>query len=295
MKSIYSLGFLALVLAFFTANAGAIDNTANTANPYPEMLEDGVTKQDLPPPDGKNCKFSYRNAQNQLVVYELPVVCIVPPPSKLCGPIDVGWHNEFGQKTDQELFYWFDKEPCKWEANTQVDGYFRPEWKEFDVPGVTTLCACKRTGSFGCFPPGTKISMADGSPKLIEKISTGDKVLNPVNKKAVRVGKIIQSAEANPLIEIGYEGVKVRVTQTHPMMTNKGLRKAADLALGDELRGADGVFHKITVLKQLPVAAGQQVVNIELLPEEPGSDGHLIAADGLVTGDFVLQMELNKK
>jgi hypothetical protein len=290
MKFNYSFSLFFLALLVFTFNAWA-----DTADPYPRLLEDGVLNQRPPPTEDKNCKFSSVDAQGGIHVFELPAVCIVPPQSTFCGPIDVGWHNEFGQNTNTELFYWFDKAPCNWEGGTQVDGYFRPEWVKLANPvAVTVLCACERLGSVGCFPPGTEISMADGSSKPVEKIASGEKVLNPVTKKAVRVGRVIQSAEAKPLIEVGYEMAKVRVTQTHPMMTKDGLKKAAALSLGEEVRGADGTFHKITVLKELPVVQGQQVVNFELAPDEPGTDAHLVLADGLVTGDFVLQLGLNK-
>ena len=112
--------------------------------------------------------------------------------------------------------------------------------------------------------------------------------------KAVRVNRIIESAETEPLIELGYADAVVKVTQTHPVLTKEGLKKAKDLSVNDSVRGADGVFHKLSKVRDLPVRTGQYVINFELDVKSNSDNDRLVLSDGIVTGDFALQLKLSK-
>lgn len=153
-------------------------------------------------------------------------------------------------------------------------------------------CACVRWNK-GCFAPGTMIKMADGSSKAVEQIAAGDLVWNPVAKKGVSVERIIESEEKLPLIAFGYADIKLRVNQNHPVLTRSGVKKASALSLDDSVLGSDGQFHKLTVIKELPVAAGQSVINFVLSAESDSADNHMVLADGIASGDLVVQLELN--
>lgn len=176
-------------------------------------------------------------------------------------------------------------------------------------------CYYQRTRS--CFPPDTQIQMADGNTKRIDEINSGDLVWNPALNKAVKVGKMISGPESDPLYEIGYGTTKVRVTKTHPMVVqnpelnkvihpaslsssdsqgslpNARVKKANQLTVNDSILGADGEFHKVTVVRQLPVDPDQQVFNFELESTSGKLANHMIVADGIVTGDVSVQAELN--
>ena len=144
----------------------------------------------------------------------------------------------------------------------------------------------------GCFPYGVKIGLADGSSKEVENIAAGDLLANPVTGKPSRVKKIIESPEDQPLVHFGYDDTTVTTTQTHPVFTRDGLKKASDLSLNDFIRGADGQLHKLTVLDQVPINEGQTVVNFILETASADEESHLILSDGIVTGDMELQAKL---
>lgn len=172
-------------------------------------------------------------------------------------------------------------------------------------------CGCIRTPNVGCFPPEATIMTVEGA-KRIDSLKAGDMVLNPVSGREVAIRKVIQSPEKNPLIEFGYGTERVRVTQTHPVYTREGLKKASDLVIGDSVLGADGSFHAISSYRLLEPRYGQQVFNLVLETslsnpesglvetsafggENPMSiDDNLLLSDGIVTGDMVLQAILNQ-
>lgn len=153
------------------------------------------------------------------------------------------------------------------------------------------LCGCVRQAGYGCFPPGTKITMADGSEKNIEDIRVGESVWNPVLDKAVKIKQIIESAEKEPLIRLTYASGDIRVTQTHPVVTPDGIVQARDLAVGDKILDGTTRVHELLVVEELPVKTGQWVVNLilessaDVAPEQQ----HLLLSDGVITGDMLLQ------
>ncbi len=162
----------------------------------------------------------------------------------------------------------------------------------------------------GCFERNTQITLADRSLKSISEIKVGDMVFNPVTGRAARVKDVIGGPEKIGLIEFGYsqqttpgvvsgmlgmitapipeKATKVKVTVTHPVLTQDGIKQAKFLTLADSVRGADGKFYPISTLRKLPATADQFVINLEL--DGSGSDDeHFIIADGIVTGDLHLQ------
>ena len=139
------------------------------------------------------------------------------------------------------------------------------------------------------------ITLADGSAKRAEDIVKGDMVLNPATGKPARIIHVIDSPEEQPLIALSYGSGVLRVTQTHPMLTHSGLKKANELSLSDEIQGADGAFHKLTSIAELPIEAGQYVINFELEADSEAEAEHMLLADGIVTGDMILQLKLSQK
>ena len=225
-------------------------------------------------------------------------VCIVPPDSNYSL-------RESGYQFDGRKYY-------NWNGSfTDYMGYwgglstalfFTP-----DVPGVTSrpgmdssydvtvLCACVRGSNHGCFAEGTMITLADGSAKRAEDIVKDDMVLNPATGKPARIIHVIDSPEEHPLIALSYGSGILRVTQTHPMLTHSGLKKANELSLSDEIQGADGAFHKLTSIAELPIEAGQYVINFEMEADSEAEAEHMLLADGIVTGDMILQLKLSQK
>lgn len=173
-----------------------------------------------------------------------------------------------------------------------------------------------------CFTPETKILMGDQkTTKKIYQIAEGDSIWNPVLKKAVKVRHLTAGPEKLPILEIGYNDTVVHVTTKHPMVVSSdafasaspvgfalaslkdkeseklplgySLKRANDITLDDSVLGADGQFHKVSVLRILPVKADQSVWNLRMDTDSEDPQEHMLVADGIVTGDVKMQWKLN--
>lgn len=177
------------------------------------------------------------------------------------------------------------------------------------IPG--TLCGCIRSPQQGCFPPEARILTVDGE-RRIDSLKVGDRVINPLTGNETEIIKVVQSPEKDPLVRFGYRDAVVTVTQTHPVYTSSGVKKADELVKGDSVLGADGEFHVITDLQYLEPRYGQQVYNLvldtPLVQSVPGLtavsiaggdstpvvEDNLLLSDGIVTGDMAVQILLNQ-
>ena len=128
------------------------------------------------------------------------------------------------------------------------------------------------SAQIGCFPPGVKITMADGSLRNIEDVRAGDMVRNAKTGAPVKVGKVIEGPEALPLIRFGFDGTTVTTSQAHPVLTAAGLKPANQLKKGDTVFDAQGNPHPVTILETLPIEEGQRVINVDL--EAASSDAN---------------------
>lgn len=167
-----------------------------------------------------------------------------------------------------------------------------------DQQGKANTSACYICGLVrhrkGCFPPGVRIATDDkGASKLVEDIGVGDLLWNPILKKQQSVARVIQGPEELPLIEISFAGSSVKVSQEHPVLTSDGLKMANELSVDDSIFGSDGKAQVISKISKLPVRDGQTVINF-ILEADPklGQDGRMVLADGMITGDLILQNSL---
>ena len=149
------------------------------------------------------------------------------------------------------------------------------------------ICACIRLG--GCFPPGVKITMADGSLRNIEDVRAGEMVRNAKTGAPVKVGRVIEGPEALPLIRFGFDGTTVTTSQAHPVLTAAGLKPANHVMKGDTVFDAQGTPHPVTILDTLPIEEGQRVINVDLEVASSDENQRLLISDGIITGDIVLQ------
>jgi len=91
-----------------------------------------------------------------------------------------------------------------------------------------------------CFPAGTKILMADGTEKVIERINQGDRVMsfNETSKEleVATVTKPMSRQTREELICIETEDGKIlKMTPEHPVFTQRGWVDARDLKEEDEV------------------------------------------------------------
>ena len=174
-----------------------------------------------------------------------------------------------------------DQDWVNWSMSlVDVDGARHPE--------ACFICGCVREE--GCFAPGVKITMADGSLRNIEDVRAGDMVRNAKTGVPVKVSKVIEGPEALPLIRFGFDGTTVTTSQAHPVLTAAGLKPVNELKKGDTIFDARGNPHPLTILETLPIEEGQRVINLNL-DAAAASDANerLLVSDGIITGDIVLQ------
>jgi hypothetical protein len=147
----------------------------------------------------------------------------------------------------------------------------------------------------GCFATGTKIKMANGGTKNAENIEVGDMVFNPATGKPQKVASTRHGYEGGRLIEVGYQGKSVHVTQNHPFMTKSGLKQARHLTKLDQVRASNGEYHQVTTLKQLAEEPYIWVHNLALEADGGEFEQHAVEANGIMTGDHFLQKMLETK
>lgn len=89
----------------------------------------------------------------------------------------------------------------------------------------------------GCFPAGTKVSVADGS-RPIEDIRTGDVVSTVGADGKLSTGKVAAMfVTKNQLVQVNIEGQTLITTATQPLPLADGkLRGAGDLKPGDRIQ-----------------------------------------------------------
>jgi hypothetical protein len=87
---------------------------------------------------------------------------------------------------------------------------------------------------WGCLAAGTGVTLADGGVRAVERIAAGDRVRADAAGRVLTVRDTVVGIEAKPMIRVtGTRGRAVLVTETHPFLTERGVRLARDLAAGD--------------------------------------------------------------
>ena len=95
-----------------------------------------------------------------------------------------------------------------------------------------------------CFPPGTKIKMADGSEKSIEHIETGEKVMSYVDgaEKEAEVVHVMNRHFAD-VYNIQCQLAHTMATLSQPFLMEDGTYKTlGEMCIGDVLYGAGAVY-----------------------------------------------------
>jgi hypothetical protein len=155
--------------------------------------------------------------------------------------------------------------------------------KYYEVENSTTVYVPPIKIRWGCFAADTLIKMDCGAQKRIDELKIGDKVATPYGPKPVTE---IYSGFENMLIHIETEsGAKTRVTKDHPVLTKRGITRAAYLRDDDEMKLACGSYAKIARVFEVEYKDKQPVFNIDV-------DGGLLYADGFLSGEFGTQNDL---
>ena len=144
----------------------------------------------------------------------------------------------------------------------------------------------------GCFVGDTRVTLANGSEKRVADLSEADWVYNPLYQTPVRIKKIVKGPENRPLYEVKAGNRSVRVTEDHPFLTQIGWVRADQLRPNDLLMG-EKQPQKVSRVIKVRNKKTTTVYNLELDTEV--SEGHLILANGIPSGDLTTQVKLKKE
>ena len=144
---------------------------------------------------------------------------------------------------------------------------------------------------WSCLAEDTRITLADGSERLIGEIAEGDRIRSDAEGRALSVSATFEGEEDSPLVQIETaNGYSLRLTQSHPLPTAHGIRQARNLNPGDVVFTRDGPSELIDVQR---VAYAGTVRNLTvdrasgrylLEPEE-----RTFFANGIQVGDNEMQ------
>lgn len=131
---------------------------------------------------------------------------------------------------------------------------------------------------WGCFAANTPVQMGDGSIMDIQNIRVGDTVKTA--QGIARVSDTCQGLEKTMICIETIKGHQILVTETHPVLTERGLLPANELNAADLIVTTDGSW-ELAQLHQEPYHG--TVYNLGL------EGGDLLIADGIYAGDMVAQ------
>lgn len=105
----------------------------------------------------------------------------------------------------------------------------------------------------GCFLPGTKILMADGSYKNIEDIKVGDLVLTRVTESDAKnlQFSIVQGISSHVVGDYLIFNNNLKVTGEHKLYVNGQWLEAGKIKVGDKLSGENGEEIKVESIKKV--------------------------------------------
>jgi hypothetical protein len=137
---------------------------------------------------------------------------------------------------------------------------------------------------WSCLAEGSKIVMADGTEKPIEKVELGERVSSGASEQSLTVVDITSGFESAPIVELeSDQGGALLVTQGHPFFDTSGRALRADeLKVGSVIKTSSGTA-KITKLNRKPYAG--KVYNLKL-GTEPQIQGLDIGAINMYANGF---------
>lgn len=149
----------------------------------------------------------------------------------------------------------------------------------------------------GCVAEDTKILMGDGkTEKEIKLITKGEMIWNPLLKKAMPIRKMTVGPEKIPLLKVAVGSQVLSVTGNHPFPTRSGMKTAYSLSAGEEVMVEGQGWVKIGSITAVEAGAkAPNVWNIEVEAPDHDEDAHHYVANGVVTGDLMIQINLQKK
>ena len=158
---------------------------------------------------------------------------------------------------------------------------------------------CSRTfGAYcrnqdGCFSKNTMVRMFDGGERSIDTLKAGELLFNPVTRGPSKIGKVIVGREPTNLLEIKTASGTLEVTANHPFSAERGMLRADQLKVGDQIWNTDLSLVAVTSIRTME-SVDEMVWNLALDTNGSVMADHMILANGVVTGDWHIQQLLDK-
>ena len=141
----------------------------------------------------------------------------------------------------------------------------------------------------GCFDPASTILLEGGTLVEASDVKVGDRIFNSLSGRSFAVKRVLVGPENLPMVEMGFDGHLLRVTQEHPVLTSDGMRRASTVKVGDRIVDAAGKERVLEYVRLAEIVEGQRVVNFELDVDSSDPIDRLIIADNMISGDLVVQ------
>ncbi len=147
----------------------------------------------------------------------------------------------------------------------------------------------------GCLAAGTPVRMADGSERPVEEVLVQEKVVADSDGRTLTVIDTFLGTEDLPLVIVeDVRGHRVAMTETHPVITERGVLLAKQLTDEDVLITVDG---PAGVKKISAGETDQKVYNLRLggEGEEVNDENATFFAGGILVGDDRMQGAWERK
>ncbi len=146
--------------------------------------------------------------------------------------------------------------------------------------------------AYGCLAEGTRVTMADGSWKNIEKVGVADRVLPAVAGGPQNVRSFTRGVELKPMIRlVTANGRDLLLTETHPVMTDAGIKMAKQLKAGDMVQTDAGTSALQAVTREMFNGTVWNL-NVDAGEKNAAKDATTFFANGILVGDGNIQHEL---
>jgi len=197
---------------------------------------------------------------------------------------------------------WVDKQSGWCQANGVICGSMRCYESEKDTrDGVNLYNTSVAEGvwqiayshcpisNHGCFDPATTLLLEGGRVIQASDVQLGDRLYNSLSGRSFPVKRILAGEEPLPMVELGYQGYLLRVTQQHPIITNAGVKRAKNIAVGDIILDADGNERRVEYVRFAEVVPGQRVINFELDVDSHDPLDRVIVGENIASADLAVQ------
>ena len=237
---------------------------------------------DKPAPGACGCDLSIKCCQNAFPPNIAPgITCVAFSDWGGCEDC-AGTNKGFYSGT---LTYYVDKQYGTCTGSSSI-GEIIPRFMCGSIRCYGANCTA---GNIGCFDPGTQILLEGGKLVPASDIRVGDRLYNPLSGRSFAVKRILVGPEEIPMVELGFDGHLLKVTQDHPVLTRDGMKRANTVRIGEvivDASGNDKVLHYVRLAEIIP---GQKALNFELDVDSQDPIDRLIVSDNITSGDLAVQ------